>query len=82
MIMAYFERNGCVQRNLYLNASYQRDIVWFFSSSCYLRGRHWPECVGRVKRTFGFTGTIDVLHGAVVRRPILYYTVHDLGTTD
>ena len=70
MIMAYFERNGCVQRNLYLNASYQRDIVWFFSSSCYLRGRHWPEGVGRVKRTFGFTGAIDVLHGAVVRRPI------------
>ena len=34
-------------------ASDQRDIVWFVSSAskCYLR-RHWPECFGRVKRTF------------------------------
>ena len=52
-----------------LKASDQRDIVSFVSSSCYLRG-HWPECVGRVKRTFCFTGAIDVLLGAVVRRPI------------
>ena len=50
----------------------QRDIVLFVSSACYLR-RHWPECFGRVKRTFCFTGAIDdVLQGAVivVRRPI------------
>ena len=50
----------------------QRDIVFFVSSACYLR-RHWPECFGRVKRTFCFTGAIDdVLQGAVivVRRPI------------
>ena len=29
-----------------------------------------PECVGRVNRTFCFTGAIDVLQGAVLRRPI------------
>ena len=52
-----------------LKASDQRDIVWFVSSACYLR-RHWPECFGRVKRTFCFTGAIDVLQDAVVRRPI------------
>ena len=77
MIMAYFQRKGCVQRNLdfsyhnekVLKASDQRDIVWFVSSACYLR-RHWPECFGRVKRTFCFTGAIDVLLGAVFRWPI------------
>ena len=62
MIMAYFELNGWVQRNLYshcvslwkaLKASDQSNIVWFVSSACSLR-RHWPECVGRVKRTFLF----------------------------
>ena len=52
-----------------LKARDQRDIVWFVSSVCYLR-RHWPECFGRVKRTFCFTGAIDVLQGAVVRLPI------------
>ena len=46
----------------FLKASDQRDIVWFVSSSCYLRG-HWPECVARVKRTFCFTSAIDVLQG-------------------
>ena len=74
MIMAYFERKGCVQRTSIetvddnekvLKASDQRDIVWFVSSACYLR-RHWPECFGRVKRTFCFTGAIDVLLGTVV----------------
>ena len=52
-----------------LKASDQRDIVWFVSNACYLR-RHWPECVGRVKRNFSFAGAIDVLQGAVVQRPI------------
>ena len=52
-----------------LKAGYQRDIVWFVSGSCYLSRRQWPECVGRVKRTFCSTGAIDVLHGAVVRGP-------------
>ena len=52
-----------------LKASDQRDIVWFVSSVCHLR-RHWPESSGRVKRTFCFTGAIDVLLGVVVRRPI------------
>ena len=54
-----------------LKASDQRDIVWFVSNACYLR-RLWPECVGCVKTdwTFCFTGGIDVLQGAVVRRPI------------
>ena len=33
-------------------------------------GRHWPEYVERVKRSFLFTGAIDVLQDAVVRRPI------------
>ena len=68
MIMAYFQRKDFVQRNLDLNCD-KRDIVWFVSTACYLR-RHWPECFGRVKRTIVFTGAIDVLHGAVVRRPI------------
>ena len=45
-----------------LKASDQRDIVWFVSSACYLR-RHWPECFGHVKRTFCFTGAIDVQQG-------------------
>ena len=31
---------------------------------------HWPECVERLNRTFCFTGAIDALQGAVVRRPI------------
>ena len=35
-----------------------------------IRRRHWPEYFGRVKRTFCFSGAIDVLQGAVVRRPI------------
>ena len=52
-----------------LKARDQHDIVWFVSSACYLR-RHWPECFGLVKRTFCFTGVIDVLQGAVVRGPI------------
>ena len=39
------------------------------SSACYLR-RHRPECFGRVKRTFCFTGAVDALLGAAVRRPI------------
>ena len=34
-------------------------VVWFVSSTCYLR-RHWLECFGRLKRTFCFTGVIDV----------------------
>ena len=73
MIMAYFELKGCVQpvydNEKVLKASDQRDIVWFVSSACYLR-RRWPECFGRVKRTFCCTGAIDVLQGVVVRRPI------------
>ena len=46
-----------------LKVSVQRGII------CYLR-RNWPECAGSVKRTFYFTGAIDVLQGAVIRRPI------------
>ena len=50
-----------------LKACDHSDIV---SSACNLR-RHWEESVaGRVKRIFCFTGAIDVLKGAVVRRPI------------
>ena len=49
------------------NTSDQRDIVWFVSSACYVR-THWPECFRRVKRTFCFTGAIDVRQGAVVQR--------------
>ena len=52
-----------------LKASDQSGVVWFVSSACKLR-RHCPECVGRVKRTFCFTGAIDVLQGAVFRRPV------------
>ena len=53
----------------WMKASDHRDIVWFVSSACCLR-RHWPECFGRVKRTFCFTGAIDVLLGQLFERPI------------
>ena len=59
----------CMINEKVLKANDQRDVVRFVSSAGYLR-RHWPECFGRVKRTFCFTGAIDVLQGAVVRRPI------------
>ena len=49
-----------------LKVSDQRDIVWFVSSAGYLR-RHWPECFGRVKRTFCFTGAIDILQASTGR---------------
>ena len=45
------------------------DYSYIVSSACNLR-RHWAKSVGRVKRIFCFTGAIDVLKGAVVRRPI------------
>ena len=71
MIMAYFELKGCVQpvydNEKVLKASDQCDIVWLVSSACSLR-RHWPECFRRVKRTFCFTGAVDVHQGVVVRR--------------
>ena len=77
--MAYFERKGCVQRNLYLNCDYEKvfkasDIIWFVSSACHLR-RQWPEFVGRVNRAFCFTGAICVLQGAIFRRSISAYLV-------
>ena len=47
-----------------MKARDQSDIVWFMISACNLR-RHWSESVGlsvgRVNRTFCFTGAIDVL---------------------
>ena len=51
-----------------LKASDQRDIVWFVSSACYLKAlaRVLQTCK---KITFCFTGAIDILLGAVVRRP-------------
>ena len=56
MIMAYFERKGCVQRNLYLNCvSLQEDfenISYGSVSSACNRRRQWPECAGRVNGTF------------------------------
>ena len=59
MIMAYFERKGCVQRNLYLNClsseGFEKISYCSVSRACNRR-RHWPECVGRVNRTFCFTG--------------------------
>ena len=53
-------------------ASDQSDTVWLDAVrlKCFLLRRHWPECVGRVNRTFCFTGAIDVLQGAVLRSPI------------
>ena len=59
MIMAYFERKGCVQRNLetaktvyhyekVLKAGDQRDIVWFVSNTCYFIG----ETLARVRRAY------------------------------
>ena len=73
MITAYFERKSSLQGNLYMY-HYEKvlkhsDIVWFVSSACNLR-RPWPECVGRVNRTFCFTGASVDVEGAVVRRPI------------
>ena len=59
----------CMINEKVLKANDQRNVVWFVSSAGYLR-RHWPECFGRVKRTFCFTGAIVILQGAVVRRPI------------
>ena len=62
IIMAYFERKGCVQRNLHLNClslqeGFEKISYCSVSSACNRR-RHWPECVGRVNRTFCFTGAI------------------------
>ena len=57
------------QNKKVLKASDQLDVARFVSSACYFR-RHQPECFGRVKRTFCFTGAIDILLGVVVRRPI------------
>ena len=62
MIMAYFERKGCVQRNLYLNCvslleGFEKISYGSVSSACNRR-RHWSECVGRVNRTFCFTAAI------------------------
>ena len=62
MIMVYFERKGYVQRNLYLNSvslqeGFEKISHGSVSSACNRR-RHWPECVGRVNRTFCFTGAI------------------------
>ena len=65
--VAYSETSIEYDNEKVLKASDQRDIVWFVSSA--LRG-HWPECFGRVKRTFCFTGAIDILRDAVVRGPI------------
>ena len=50
MIMAYFERKGC--------AYFERKISYCSVSSACNRKRHYPECVGRVHRTFCFTGAI------------------------
>ena len=77
MIMAYFERKGCVHRTSiqtvyhYEKVLKASNIVWFVSSACNLRG-HWPECVGHVpvNRTFYFTGAIDILQCAIGERPI------------
>ena len=62
MIMAYFERKDCIQRNHYLNCvslqeGFQKISYGLMSSACNRR-RYWPECVGRVNRTFCFTGAI------------------------
>ena len=52
-----------------LQASDQSDIVWFVSRACNLR-RYSQSASGVQKKTFCFIGAIDVLQGAVVRRPI------------
>ena len=73
MIITYSERKGCVQRNLYLNCVsslelFQKISYGSVSSACNRR-RHWPERVGRVNRTFCFTGasyTAQLLRGRLV----------------
>ena len=71
MIMAYFERKGCVQRNLYLNCvslkeGFEKTSYCSVSSACNRR-RHWPECVGRVNEHFV---SLARLQGVVAQRPI------------
>ena len=68
MIMAYFERRNCVQRNLDLTVYHNEKVLK--ASDQRDKRRHWPERFGRVKRTFCFTGAIDVLQDAVVKAPI------------
>ena len=72
MIIVYFKRKGCVQQNLHLNSvsRYKKVLKRHLMVRCQVlcnRRRHWPECVGRVNRTFCFTG---VSYRAQLLRPI------------
>ena len=56
------------------------------SSACNRR-RHWPECVGRVNRTFCFTGTITLLDYITTAPPpnltrLLHNTASHAGYTN
>ena len=56
LIMAYFKRKGCIQRNLYLNCvslseDFEKISYGSVSIACNWR-RPWPECVRHVNRTF------------------------------
>ena len=80
MIMAYFERKGCVQRKLYLNCVSLKEgfeKIWYGSvSSACNRRRHWPECVGRVNSTFCFTGAsyrAQLFKGRLVLNPGFFF---------
>ena len=76
MIMAYFERKGCVQRNLYVNCvslqeGFEKISYGSVSSACH------RECVGRVNRTFCFTGesysAAQLLKGRSVLNPGFFF---------
>ena len=72
MIIAYFERKGCVQRNLYLNCvslyeRFQKISYGSVSSACNRRRHH-----ARVRRAckWNFLFYWRELQGAVAQRPI------------
>ena len=84
MIMAYFEREGCVQPNLYLNcvSRFQKISYGSVSSACDRR-RHWPECVGRVNGTFCLTGAsyrAQLLKGRLVLNPGFFFFLQNISS--
>ena len=72
MIMAYFERKDCVQRNLYLLncVSLWKDFEGLWYRTVCLKRLLSEETAARVRRARKYIErAIDVLQGAVVGRP-------------
>ena len=71
IFMHYLDTHHSINHSttIYIHTLLLPLLIRVILSACYLR-RQWPECFGRAKRTFCFTGTIDVLQGAVFGRPI------------